>query len=47
MYKKLQLGLFSVICGGVWYNIYYQTKNINLNTKEEIETMDQYSNIII
>jgi len=46
MYHKIQLGLFSVICGGLWYNVYYQTKNINLNKKEENELMKIYYNII-
>ena len=44
MYKKLQLGVSSLIVSTIWFNIYYQSKkNINENNKE----MERFTEIIL
>tara|TARA_B000000475_G_C15748936_1_gene346123 strand:+ start:126 stop:269 length:144 start_codon:yes stop_codon:yes gene_type:complete len=46
MYKKIQLTLCGLAMGGIWYNIFYQSCNVNLNKKEENEVMELYKDII-
>lgn len=46
MYKKLQLILCGLAMSGIWYNIIYQSCNVNLNKKEENEVMETYRDIV-
>ena len=43
MYKKLQLGVSSLIISCIWYNVYYQSKDIPNNSKE----MDKFIDIVL
>lgn len=46
MYKKLQLSLCGLAMGGIWYNIFYQSCNVNLKIKEENEVMERFKDIV-
>lgn len=47
MYRKLQIGMCGIVMGCIWFNVYYQSNNVNLKKDEDNDTMELYKDIII
>ena len=43
MYRKLQLSLSGLVVSCIWFNVLYQSKNIEQNTKE----MEYFTDIVL
>lgn len=43
MYRKLQIGLSGIVVSCIWFNVLYQSKNIEQNTKE----MEYFTDIVL